>query len=164
MEDKLKWCFNLKGGLRIVEPNENLAKSYLKESKLSLERAEKNFRDGDLLWTTVVIYYAEYYSLYAFLQRIGVKCENHFCSILITDFLLGEDKTKIINEHKNKRIDAQYYIKIDKKEQVEKMLQEAKTFVAMFDDFASNLNEDEIKSYKNILKKIYKIWNIQNIK
>jgi len=164
MEDKLKWCFNLKGGLRIVEPNENLAKSYLKESKLSLERAEKNFRDGDLLWTTVVIYYAEYYSLYAFLQRIGVKCENHFCSILITDFLLGEDKTKIINEHKNKRIDAQYYIKIDKREQVEKMLQEAKTFVAMFDDFASNLNEDEIKSYKNILKKIYKIWNIQNIK
>ena len=83
---KLKWCFRLKEGLRIVEPNERLARSYLEEAKASLERAERNFKDGDLLWTTVVIYYAEYYALYSFLQRIGVKCENHFCSILGSTF------------------------------------------------------------------------------
>ena len=76
--NKLKWCFNLKDGLRIAQPNERLAKSYLEQSKSSLERAEKDFRDGDMLWATVVIYYAEYYSLYSFLQRIGIKCENHF--------------------------------------------------------------------------------------
>lgn len=56
---QLKWCFKLKDGLRIVEPNERLAKSYIEESKSSLERAEKNFKDKDFLWTTVVIYYAE---------------------------------------------------------------------------------------------------------
>ncbi|MBI2673211.1 hypothetical protein HYX19_03045, partial [Candidatus Woesearchaeota archaeon] len=72
---KLKWCFGLKDGLRTVEPSERLSESYLKEAKLSLERAEKNFNDGDLLWATVVIYYAEYYALYSFLQGIGVKCE-----------------------------------------------------------------------------------------
>lgn len=71
---QLKWCFGIKDGLRIAEPNEILAKSYLEESKFSLERAEKNFNDKDLLWTTVVIYYAEYYALYSFLQKIGVKC------------------------------------------------------------------------------------------
>jgi uncharacterized protein (UPF0332 family) len=103
---KLKWCFGLKDGLQITEANENLANSYLEESKASLKRAEKNFEDGDLLWTTVVIYYAEYYALYSFLQRIGVKCENHFCSILTVTVLLGEDKTQIINQHKDKRIDA----------------------------------------------------------
>ena len=73
MEDskQLEWCFRLKDGLKIVEPNEMLARSYLEESKSSLARAEKNFKDKDLLWTTVVIYYAEYYALYSFLQRIG---------------------------------------------------------------------------------------------
>ena len=152
--EKLKWCFGLREGLRIVEPNERLSRAYLQEAKSSLERAEKNFRDGDLLWTTVVIYYAEYYALYAFLQRIGIKCENHFCSILATTQLLGEDKTRIINQHKDKRIDAQYYMKVDKQEQVQQMLQEAKIFVSMFDELIANLSEEEIKSYRNSLKRV----------
>ncbi|MBI2208373.1 HEPN domain-containing protein [Candidatus Woesearchaeota archaeon] len=153
MQNKIRWCFKLKDGLRIFESNERLAKSYLKESKSSLKRAEKNFKDGDLLWATVVIYYAEYYALYSFLQRIGIKCENHFCSILAATHLLGEEKTKIINEHKNKRIDAQYYMKVGKEEEVERMLQEAKTFISEFDNFISNLNEEEIGFYRDNLKK-----------
>lgn len=154
MENKLKWCFKLKDGLKIAEPNDTLAGSYIEEAKSSLERAEKNFNDKDLLWTTVVIYYAEYYALYSFLQKIGVKCENHFCSILMTTHLLGEEKTKTINQHKDRRIDAQYYMRIGKKEEVEKMLQEAKVFVSMFDNFISSLISDEVDSYRNSLKKI----------
>ena len=154
MENKLKWCFGLKDGLRIVESNERLARSYLKEAKASLERAEKNFNDGDLLWATVVIYYAEYYALYSFLQKIGIKCENHFCSIQAVSFLLGEDKTEIINLHKDKRIDAQYYMKFDNKEQVNSMLQEAKIFVSMFDEFVLGLSENDTSVYKEKLEKI----------
>jgi uncharacterized protein (UPF0332 family) len=153
-EGKLKWCFRLKDGLNIVNVNERLAKVYLEEAKSSLERAEKNFRDGDLLWTTVVIYYAEYYALYSFLQMIGVRCENHTCSILAVNFLFGDDKVKIINQHKDKRIDAQCYMRVDKNEQVGIMLQEAKIFIAMFDELVSNLNEKEVDSYRNKLKKI----------
>lgn len=155
-KDKLKWCFQIKEGLRIVEPNERLAKSYLEEAKASLERAEKNFADGDLLWTTVVIYYAEYYGVYSFLQRIGVKCGNHSCSILAAALLLGKEKTRIIDEHKDKRIDAQYYMKIDKEEKVRVMLQEAKIFVAGFDELVSNISEEDIAGYRDILKKITK--------
>jgi uncharacterized protein (UPF0332 family) len=150
---KLNWCFGLKDGLRIIEPNERIAKSYLKESKASLERAEKNFKDGDLLWTTVVVYYAEYYALYSFLQRLGMKCENHFCSILAVEFLLGEDKIVTIKIHKDKRIDAQYYMKIGKEEEVSRMLMEAKIFVSMFDEIVSNLSEEEVKEYMLKLKK-----------
>ena len=153
MEKKIKWCFGLKEGLRIVEPNENLSKSYIQEAKSSLERAEKNFKDGDLLWATVVIYYAEYYSLYSFLQRIGIKCENHFCSILSVTFLFGEENTKIINQHKDKRIDAQYYMKVDKEKEVEEMLKEAKIFVSIFDEIVSNISEEDIINYQNKLKK-----------
>ena len=145
---KLSWCFKLKDGLKVVEPNERLSKSYLEQAKSSLLRAEKDLNDKDFLWATVAIYYAEYYALYSFLQKIGVKCENHACSILAVAFLLGEDKTRTINLHKDKRIDAQYYIKVDQEIKIKAMLQEAKMFVADFDEVVSNLSEEDIKQYR----------------
>ena len=44
-------------------------------------------------------------------------------------------------------------MKIDKEEEVSKMLREAKTFVSMFDEMVSNLSEEEIKGYRIKLKK-----------
>ena len=150
MENKnLKWCFKIKDGLRLVEPNERLSKSYLEQAKSSLLRAEKDFEDKDLLWTTVAVYYAEYYALYSFLQRIGVKCENHSCSILAVSILLGKDKIKIINVHKDKRIDAQYYMKVDQEDKVKEMLKEAKEFISDFDEEVSNLSDKDVKEYRN---------------
>jgi len=146
---KLKWCFKIKDGLKIVEPNERLSKSYLEQAKASLLRAKKDFEDKDLLWTTIAIYYAEYYALYSFLQRIGVKCENHSCSILAVGFLLGEEKTKIIKEHKDKRIDAQYYMKVDQENKVKVMLRDAQEFISYFDELVPNLSEKEIIEYRN---------------
>lgn len=149
MENKqLKWCFKLRDGLRVVEPTERLSKSYLEQAKSSLLRAEKDLADNDLLWATVTIYYAEYYALYSFLQRIGIKCENHTCSIVAVSFLLGEDKTRIINEHKGKRIDAQYYMRVDQENKVKTSLQEAKAFVSNFDELVSNLSDKDVKSYR----------------
>ncbi|MBS3154980.1 HEPN domain-containing protein [Candidatus Woesearchaeota archaeon] len=150
---KLTWCFKLKDGLKIVEPNERLSKSYLEQAKSSLLRAEKDLNDKDFLWATVAMYYAEYYALYSFLQKIGIKCENHACSILITTLLLGIDKTKTINEHKGKRIDAQYYMKVDQEIKIRSMLQEAKIFVSNFDEIISRLNENEIKDYRGTIFK-----------
>jgi uncharacterized protein (UPF0332 family) len=149
---KLNWCFKLKDGLKIVEPNERLSKSYLEQAKSSLLRAEKDLNDKDFIWATVKIYYAEYYALYSFMQRIGVKCENHACSILATNVLLGEDKTKTINLHKDKRIDAQYYMKVDQETKIILMLQEAKMFVSNFDEIISNLSEADIKKHRNNIK------------
>lgn len=114
-------------------------------------RAKKIFEDKDLLWTTVTIYYAEYYALYSFLQRIGIKCENNSCSIFAVGSLLGEDNIKTINEHKDKRIDAQYYMKIDQKNKVKSMLVEAQNFISNFDELVSNLSEKEIREYRDKL-------------
>lgn len=150
---KLSWCFGLKDGLRIVEPNERLSKSYLEQAKSSLLRAEKDLNDKDLLWATVTVYYAEYYALYSFLQRIGVKCENHACSILAVTLLLGKNKTKTINQHKDKRIDAQYYMKVDQETKIMSMLQEAKIFVSNFDELVSKLTENDIKFYREAISK-----------
>ncbi|PIN78210.1 hypothetical protein COS79_03115 [Candidatus Woesearchaeota archaeon CG06_land_8_20_14_3_00_33_13] len=116
-------------------------------------RAEKDLNDKDFLWATVAIYYSEYYALYSFLQRIGVKCENHACSILATTLLLGEDKTKTINQHKGKRIDAQYYMKVGQENKVRLMLQEAKAFVSNFDELISNLSDKDIICYRESIFK-----------
>lgn len=107
-----------------------------------------------MLWATVVIYYAEYYALYSFLQKIGIKCENHFCSILVAGNLLGKEKTETINQHKEKRIDAQYYMKTGKEEQVITMLQDAKAFVAEFDTLVTNLTDAETNSYRKKFKSV----------
>ena len=148
---ELKWCFRLKEGLKIVKPNLNLAKSYLEEAKASLKSAENRLNNKDYLWATVILYYAEYYALYSFLQKIGIKCENHFCSILAVKFLLGEEKIKVIEEHKDKRIDAQYYIKIVDEIKIKQMLKQAKIFVSEFDNFVLNLTEVEIANYRKKL-------------
>lgn len=67
--------------------------------------------------------------------------------------LLGEEKTSTINKHKEDRIDAQHYMKVGKKEQVQNMLQEAKMFVAMFDNLVSGLSEEEINAYRISIRK-----------
>ena len=149
----LSWCFRLKDGLKIVEPNEILSTSYLGQARSSLLRAEKDLDDKDLLWATVAIYYSEYYALYSFLQRIGIKCENHSCSILAVTLLFGEEKTETINLHKDKRLDAQYYMKIDREDIIKGMLKDAKLFVADFDNLVSNISDKEIKDYRELVSK-----------
>jgi uncharacterized protein (UPF0332 family) len=152
-DKKLSWCFKLKDGLKIVEPNDRLSKSYLEQAKSSLSRAEKDLNDKDFLWATVAIYYSDYYALYSFLQKIGIKCENHACSILAVSLLLGEEKTKTINLHKDKRLDAQYYMKVDQEDKIREMLKDAKIFVSEFDNSVSNLKEKEIKEYREVVSK-----------
>ena len=153
---RLSWCFNIRDGLRIAEPNERLSKSYMEQAKSSLLRAEKDLNDKDLLWATVAVYYAEYYALYSFLQKIGIKCGNHSCSILATGFLLGEEKTKTIIEHKDKRIDAQYYMKTGQESNVRMMLKEAKISVSSFVEIISGLSENEINSYRETIARLEK--------
>jgi len=150
---KLEWCFKIKDGIRIKKPSDEISHSYLELAKSSLKGAETILRQN-LLWATVMVYYAEYYALYSFLAKIGVKCENHFCSILLVKFLLGEEKVKLVEEHRQKRIDAQYYLKIDQEKEVENMLREAKFFVTEFEEFVTNLNEKEIEEFRQKIDKI----------
>ena len=153
---KLKWCFEIKEGIKLRDPSEEISNSYLKLAKSSLKSAEVMFKHKDYLWTTVMLYYAEYYALYSFLARIGVKCENHFCSILLSKSLLGEEKVKNIEKNKEKRIDAQYYLKIDRENKIRKMLNGAKFFIANFEEFVTSLNKEEVEKFRRKIEKFKK--------
>jgi len=156
MKRKLKWCFKIRDGAKVTKPNKIISDSCMKLAKSTLKRAETMLKEKDLLWTTVMIYYAEYYVLYSFLARIGIKCENHLCSILSAKYLLGKAKTKPIEEAKDKRIDAQYYLRVVEENKIRNMLNSAKMFVADFEDIVSNLDDKKIKFFRNKIKKLLK--------
>ena len=109
--NKINWCLNIKNGIEIVEPNENLAEAYIKKAEDSLRAAValKNNKD----WEISSSYYTMYFSLYAILMKIGIKCGIHVCTIefmkfYLKDYFLKEDGD-LITKSMKARIDTQYY-------------------------------------------------------
>jgi len=85
---QIKWCLNTKNGLELIEPNENLAKAYLNKSEDALRAASALHDNKD--WRISSLYYTQYFSLYAILMKIGVKCEIHSCTLAFMEFLLKD--------------------------------------------------------------------------
>ncbi len=99
--ENINWCFNKKEGIRLIEPNDNLALSYMKmaEDALGTMNREKNF---NMTFAISACYYSMYYSLYSVLMKIGFKCEIHSCTlefmkIFLSDFYSEKD-IKIIKK------------------------------------------------------------------
>jgi len=76
--DKIKWCVGKKEGLSLVEPNSDLANAYLKKAKEALESMRVNIIKD---WKISTAYYKIYFSLYAILMKLGIKCGIHSCTI-----------------------------------------------------------------------------------
>ena len=64
----------------LFDPNDNLAKGYLKmaENSLGTMSREKQY---NLMFAISACYYSMYYSLYAICMKLGVKCEIHSCTL-----------------------------------------------------------------------------------
>lgn len=72
----MQWCLNVKDGIKIIEPNDNLAEGYLKKADAALGTMNRE-RNYNLTFAISACYYSMYYSIYAVLMRIGIKCEIH---------------------------------------------------------------------------------------
>lgn len=156
--DKIKWCARKKDGLSLIESNSNLAEAYIKKAEESLKSLGVNIiRD----WKISTAYYTIYFSLYALLSKIGIKCEIHSCTIefakqFLRDYLSEED-FDFIEDSLRARIDAQYYIdRTVPDKQYSKMLKLAPEFLIKCKSILPKLNEkkiDEIrKKFKNKIK------------
>ena len=84
----LNWCLNIKNGIELIKPNENMAHSYMKMAEESLKIIKKI--DESKLWTASATYYTMYYCLYALMIKIGIKSEIHKCSITVMKECLTE--------------------------------------------------------------------------
>jgi uncharacterized protein (UPF0332 family) len=137
----MKWCFSIKKPVELVEVSENLAQAYIKKSTDSLDMAQLAISNGKKEWAITTMYYCQYLALYGLLQKIGIKSENHTCSIMIAEkFIPSIDKKYIeqIKRFKAERIEKQYYV--------------AKSDIEMIDITKLNNETKEFQSY--IIEKI----------
>lgn len=147
----LSWCKKQKKGIKFIEPNENLAKEYLKNAENTIYDL-KNTEESNL-WKATKKYYAEYFSVYSLLIKLGIKCEIHDCTIEIIKKLeekglFPANTNKKIKKDKDVRIDNQYYLK-DK--EVEINYQELLKFHLEIKDKVNSLTTKEIKEIRDFI-------------
>lgn len=144
--NKIKWCLGQKSGIRIIEPNNNLSQQYVKSSEENLDMMGK----ATGKWKSITAYYACYEAFYALLQKIGIKCEIHDCTLELLNLIEGfDDKLKnFMIELKKERIDVQYYLKAPKPLDENQV----KEFVLSCKSKISSITDDEISNIRDKIK------------
>jgi len=152
--DKIKWCLKVKNGIEIIEPNEELTKAYLKKAEDSLRAASALKDNKD--WEISSSYYTMYFSLYAILMRIGIKCEIHSCTISFMQNFLNKyftnEEIGLIDRSQKARIDTQYYSDRNVSDEVYKeMTSNASFFLVKCKNVLNELDESSINNIRSIL-------------
>ena len=111
--NKVKWCLNVKRGIKLIKPNVNLTKSYVKKAEDSLISMRINLREDIKDWASSAAYYSRYHILYALFMKCGIKSEIHECTIevaktVFADFISTKRITEL-EKSKVQRINLQYY-------------------------------------------------------
>jgi len=158
MATSLKWCCNQKDGIKLIEPNENLASGYLEmaEKAIGTMNREKNL---NLQFAISAGYYSMYYSLYAVLMKIGIKCEIHTCTLefmkeLLKEFYSKED-SDVIKKAFSTRNTSQYYVdKIIAKEDIESLFSNALPFLDKSKNILAKINEKDILKIRKEIEKV----------
>jgi len=158
-DDGLIWCFKQKRGIRIIEPNPNLTKAYLKKATSALNTMTAALQINEADWTATTAYYARYFALYALLMKMGVKSEIHDCTINVAQLLanhriLSQNLVNDIAEAKQTRIDTQYYVatQLNQKE-IRKNVETARKFVLEIEQTIENTTTKQINTIRTLLKK-----------
>ncbi len=111
-------------------------------------------KDYNLMFAISACYYSMYYSLYAILMRLGIKCEIHSCTLefmklALSDFYSEQD-IKTIKKAFNLRNIAQYYIdKIIEKKESDFIIGQAPLFLEKSKQALSKINENDIKQIRD---------------
>ncbi len=149
----LKWCKKQKSGIKLVEPNENLAKEYLRNAEETFDSLKSSIKDSNL-WKATKKYYCEYFLIYAFLIRVGIKCEIHDCTIELIKILereeiLPEGTYLKLKKDKELRIDNQYYLKNKK---VKMNFKELFNFLLEIKSKTLSVTLDEINKIRGLVE------------
>lgn len=153
--DKIKWCAGKKEGLSLIESNSDLANAYIKKAEEALESMRINIIKD---WKISTAYYTIYFSLYALLMKLGVKCEIHSCTIEFAKRFLKEyfeeAELNLAKDSLKARIDSQYYIdRTVPDEQYNIMIKKAPEFLVKCKSVIIKLNEKKIISIRNEFQK-----------
>lgn len=99
--------------LEIVEPSNEISKSYLIKSEKCNQVAKLAFNAGIYENAISEAYYSIYNTVIALFYKCGIKCENHSAAVILIKQLFNcNNLHKIFFEFKKDRIDNQYYIPV----------------------------------------------------
>lgn len=154
--ENLDWCKKQKKGIRIIEPNLNISRGYLKMSLDSVGTMNRE-KDKNLIFSVSAGYYCIYYSLYAILQKIGIKCEIHSCSILLAKRFLkkfySEKDFNLIDVSFSLRNNFQYYVGKDfNKKDLNLLWNESYNFYVKSRSIFLKLNNKDINEIRGSLE------------
>ncbi len=142
------------GKLELVEPSEEICKSYMEKADNCLKSA-KLLLEHNLYENSVSMsYYAMYNLLTALLFKVGMKCENHAGSIIMLKKIFDRmDLFEIISFAKEERIDKQYYVTSEEdfaltKESADDMMKKAEEFLVKMKLLISELRNEQTEALR----------------
>lgn len=147
--DNLKWCFGQNKGIRFVEPNLNIAKKYISESKNDFYL----IKGKEPKWDVIKEYYCCYNAFYSLLVRCGIKCEIHDCSLKLMPFFEFDNfSCDTLIDLKKERIGVQYYLNKSNSDYFEF----TKTFLEICEIKFIELNDLQVQRIRNKIKEIFR--------
>jgi len=151
------WCLKQSKGIRLAKPSENLVRAYLEKSRNALKSMEVNAKAGIAEWAVSASYYAKYFSVYALLSKIGVKCEIHDCTIALFNYLFSDSVSpqvvQELRQSKEDRIEMQYYTR-EIKVNLDELIKQTKNFVLEIEKIIDSLNPERTLLLQNKLKQL----------
>lgn len=144
--NKIKWCSEQKAGIKLIEPNSDLAEAYVIKAEEALESMRLIVIKD---WKISTAYYTLYFALYSILTRIGIKSEIHSCTIEFAKMYLkeffSEGDLEFTEDSLKARVDSQYYVeRTVPDKQYLKMIKDAPKFLVKCKDILLKLNEKKI--------------------
>ncbi|MEK6917986.1 MAG: HEPN domain-containing protein [Nanoarchaeota archaeon] len=134
--------------ISLVEPSDELRKSYLQKSESNLISAKLLLKNGRLEESVSLAYYSMYNILISLFFKTGIKSENHSATLILLKEIYGLDNSFILFA-KKERIDKQYYVDFSvTKEEVSDLIKQAEEFNASLLDFVSKLTNEGIKMHR----------------
>jgi uncharacterized protein (UPF0332 family) len=149
----LKWCCRTKEGIKLIEPSDNLALSYIKMAENAIGTMNRE-KDLNKVFAISACYYSMYYSLYSILMKLGIKCEIHTCTLefmkkQLSNFYSPDDVNMIAKAFELRGI-AQYYVdKVLDQREIEFIITMAPLFLNKSKQILSKINERNIKEIKD---------------
>ena len=155
MPADLTWCARKKNGIRLIPPSPNVAQGYIAKARTALSVAENSIRNEVFDWAIIASYYAQYDAAYALLMHAGIKCEIHECTIAILreiftpQGIVTTEQCAQIEQAKEDRIDAQYYVKTPTTtQQATNALSKARILVLHMEAALEKLHEDDVAALR----------------
>jgi uncharacterized protein (UPF0332 family) len=155
MPANLAWCARKKNGIRLIPPSPSVAQGYIAKARTALSVAETSLRNEACDWAIVASYYAQYDAAYALLTQTGIKCEIHECTIAVLreiftpQGIVTTEQCNQLEQAKEDRIDAQYYVKTPTTtQQATNALSKARTFVLHMEAALEKIHADDVAALR----------------